>query len=139
MEENMHFSRVMLGAASLFALQSLLDLGPSGRGQDKKYTAVSIKCEDQKITVTNSGVDLPHFVVYVCENYIIEWDNPNHLKFKVHFLSKCPFSPCQDVTDSNPRKISKQPEGIGWYPYFIVVGDEKFDPHVIGGGGIPIT
>jgi hypothetical protein len=88
-----------------------------------------------KVDPTNNfGVD--HKAVYVCDGDTLQWDNPSHATFTVHFPGDCPFSSCADISDTNARPIKQLPTDLTVYKYTITVnGVTSPDPHVVGGGG----
>jgi hypothetical protein len=139
-EEPMRMSRSMfLAPAGLFAVALLLALEISGcapRVLPPPGTK-NVKCTE-KIKVdpgNNYGVD--HKAVYVCygPGETLEWDNPSHATFTVHFPGDCPFSSCADISDSNARPIKQLPPDLTVYKYTITVnGVTSPDPHVVGGG-----
>jgi hypothetical protein len=137
----MHFSRVMFGRPSQLALLLLIGLGSSGceKLEHKTYGTGQIHCGAKKITVDpGNGVDKHHQAVYVCGGDTVTWFAPPSVtSFTVHFVpGNCPFNPCPDISDGNPRTATAQPDDLTVYKYTITVNNgPPFDPHVVGGGG----
>jgi hypothetical protein len=141
-EVDMHFSRVVFGAAGLFVLLSILVLGIGGCSEKSpkltaNKTTKKIDCVT-KITVDpTSGVDTHQFAVYICSGDTVTWDAKHGVTFTVQFPGVCPFNSCPDITDTQPTAIvAPQPADVTVYKYTITVNNgSPVDPHVVGGGG----
>jgi hypothetical protein len=123
------------GLSAIVLLLALVTYGCRGVASPPAGTR-NVPCT-KKINVdpsNNYGVD--HKAVYVCNLDTLEWDNPSHAAFTVHFPGDCPFNSCADISDSNPRPIKQLPPDLTVYKYIITVnGVTSPDPHVVGGGG----
>ena len=126
-------------SASLLTVLSLSACGIIGGGSKGTPTAgKNIPCGKTKVHVSSNGVDRP--AIYVCDNDMVSWNPDQGVTFTVHFdPTNCPFSPCPDISDSNPRKVVNQPIELTVYKYTISITangvTNKIDPHVVGGGG----
>lgn len=137
----MRVSRLMFWvSASLFAVLLLSVCGIIGCGAKvvPPPRAKNVPCGKTKINVTSNGVDRP--AIYVCDNDVVSWKPDQGVTFTVHFdPTNCPFSPCLDISDSNPRKVVNQPAELTVYKYTIWITangvKNQIDPHVVGGGG----
>ena len=133
----MYFSRVMFGSASLLALFLLSALETSGRDEGAKTIQFLVPCTTTIDVDPNQpgGVNPPD--AYICTGTNVNWRANKH-KFKVFFKNgKCPFS-------TNCRGINDQQTSVNTvgsftaftvFSYGILVDDDWFDPHVVGGGG----
>ena len=136
----MRVSRLMFWvSASLLTVLLLSACGIIGCGFKGPSTAgKNIPCGRTKVKVSSNGVDKP--AIYVCDNDVVSWNPDRGVTFTVHFdPTNCPFSPCPDISDSNPRKVVNQPIELTVYKYTIWITangvTNKIDPHVVGGGG----
>jgi len=134
----MRVSRIMPWAlAGLFVAVMLVALGTTSCTSTPKVSppphTKNVKCTTKINVDPSDGVD--HKAVYVCDGDTLQWDNPHNATFTVHFPGDCPFNPCPDISDSNPRAIKTLPADITVYKYNIIVNTVLHDPHVVGGGG----
>jgi hypothetical protein len=132
----MNFSRIIFGGASLLVLSMFLDFKTSSADKKPSLALVSVTCTT-KINVDptqEQGVDLPD--AYICPKATVTWlanGHSFHVLFKKHH---CPFTPdCKGITEKNPISGTLIDAPFTIYDYKIVVDDEFFDPHVVGGGG----
>jgi hypothetical protein len=130
----MYFSRIMFGGASLLVLAMFLALPTSSADVKPQLARLTIPCTTTLNVDPNNGVDVVD--AYVCENDAVTWIANGHT-FHVFFKHKCPFSPnCKGITDKNPTSGKmKHNANLTVFDYGIVVDDDVFDPHVVGGGG----
>lgn len=110
---------------------------------------IQVNCADNQITVDPTephGVDHAHAALLICPDEQITWvDHSGKYKFQVDF-DDYPFAGApQSFNNANPTtpKFPKGVPDITVFKYKITVDDgsgnpKPFDPHVIGGGGIPI-
>lgn len=133
----MRVSRIMLWAPAGLFVVMLVALGTTGCTSTPKVPQLlhtkNVNCTTKIKVDPSEGVD--HKAVYVCDGDTLQWDNPHNATFTVHFPGDCPFNPCADISDSNPRPIKTLPSDITVYKYNITVNTVLHDPHVIGGGG----
>jgi hypothetical protein len=131
----MHFSRVMFGGASLFALCLLFAVETSCGDEKPRYKEVRLQCTTSLDVNTTTGVSLVD--AYICSGTTVTW-NANGHKFTVFFKNKqCPFAGgCKDINDQHPTSTTViKFTLLTVYDYGIIVDGDVFDPHVVGGGG----
>ena len=132
-------------AAGVLVLFSAL--APAGSEEKSKLVAEKYTCKDETITVDPAqahGVDDHHKAIFLCEDHKVKWVGNGH-RFTVTFVD----SPFKDGTktfsnsDAKPDVTSgpaAYPPDLMVYKYSITIdGGTSFDPHVVSGGGIPIT
>ncbi len=106
-------------------------------GDEKpRYKELRLPCTtslDVNATTGANPVD-----AYICSGTTVTW-NANGHKFTVFFKSKklCPFTNgCKGINDQHPTSSTVINTTLFIvYDYGIVVDDDVFDPHVVGGGG----
>jgi hypothetical protein len=140
----MRVSRLMFwGSVGLSAMALLLALATTGCGNGgtpkgvTPHNTVNLSCTKSiKVDPGDKyGVDQHQRAVYICNGDTLKWDNPSSATFTVHFPDDCPFSPCPDISDSQPRTIKPLPTDLTVYKYVITVNSvTRPDPHVVGGG-----
>jgi hypothetical protein len=132
----MHFSRSMFGGASLFALCLLFAVETSCGDEKPRYKEVRLQCTTSLDVNTTTGVNLVD--AYICSGTTVTWNAKGH-KFAVFFKdkTKCPFTNgCRGINDQHPTSSTViNMTLLTVYDYGIVVDDDVFDPHVVGGGG----
>jgi len=132
----MNFSRVMFGGASLSMMLLFLPM-KSSSADDNKPTLVELRlpCTTSLDVDPNQGV--VQIDVYICENTKVTWKANGHT-FNVFFKkNQCPFQGgCRGISDQHPTSTPvKHMTSLTVFDYGIVVDDQVFDPHVVGGGG----
>jgi hypothetical protein len=130
----MYFSRIMFGGASLSVLSMFLALQTSSADVKPKYAHLSLACTTTLNVDPNQGVDMVD--AYICSGTPVKWEANGHT-FHVFFKKGlCPFrNSCKGITEKNPSRVVKNIAGFTVFEYGIVVDDDVFDPHVVGGGG----
>jgi hypothetical protein len=124
----------MFCGVSLFAICLLFAAETSCGDEKPQYRELRIACTT-KLDVTSTGVSLVD--AYVCAGTTVTWNANNH-KFTVFFKNKqCPFTGgCKGINDQHPTSTPVKKDTVFTvYDYGIVVDDDVFDPHVVGGGG----
>lgn len=127
--------RVIFRIASLSVLLIFLALQTSSGDEKAKSVEVRLTCTTSLNVDPNQGVDLVD--VYICDNTQVTW-NANGHDFHVFFKKgKCPFiGGCKGINSQHPMSgVVKTHLTLVVYDYGIVVDDDVFDPHVVGGGG----
>jgi hypothetical protein len=130
----MYFSRVMFGAASLSVLLMFLPMKSSNADDKPTVVKLTLPCTTTLNVDPNQGVDLVD--VYICEKTQVTW-NANGHTFHVFFKkNQCPFQGgCRGISDQHPTSTPvKYLKAFTVFDYGIVVDDQVFDPHVVGGG-----
>ena len=132
-----------------FATLLFVTLAVSGCKKKQQYAAYS--CGNIQINVHPRGVD--HKAVYLCaktltNNYTITWVRGSNVKsFQVVFVGPdLPFGPQTTFATSGPPVTTpplSDPGDLTVFKYNITIVDDngasyQSDPHVVGGGGIPI-
>jgi hypothetical protein len=131
----MYLSRVIFRVVSLSVLLIFLALQTSSGDEKPQYVQVKLKCTTSLNVDPNQGVDQRD--IYVCENAKVTW-NANGHTFHVFFKNnQCPFQGgCNGISDQHPTSTPvKHFTALTVFDYGIVVDDNVFDPHVVGGGG----
>jgi hypothetical protein len=155
----MRFFRLTVGYISRIALVLPLVLGGSGLSRiglqkqvmntGRNETAESYTCQDHTITVDPTqpkGVDHAKAAILLCPGYKVTWNEPtSNYKFVVKFTDY-PFPGTQKTFTNADPTTPVFPPGVAditVFKYTITISGahgfhKVFDPHVIGGGGIPI-
>jgi hypothetical protein len=131
----MNLSRVIFRIVSLSVLLIFLALQTSNGDEKPQYVEVKLACTTSLNVDPNQGVDLVD--AYICDGTKVTW-NANGHTFHVFFKKNlCPFQGgCRGINNQHPTSGTVKPQStLTVYDYGIVVDDDVFDPHVVGGGG----
>jgi hypothetical protein len=112
-----------------------LALKTSSADEQQKFVAVKIPCTYTIDVDPSKGVK--QIDAYICYGTQVTWVGNGH-KFHVFFKKGlCPFEDgCRGISDQKPTSSKvKAYAALTVFDYGIVVDDDVFDPHVIGGGG----
>lgn len=132
----MHFPRIMFGVATLSVLSMFLAFKTSSADVAPQFARLTTPCTFT-IDVGDPTYGVKQVDAYICSGTQVTWVANGHT-FHVFFKKNlCPFKPnCKGITDKHPTSgtvISST--ALTVYDYGIVVDDDVFDPHVVGGGG----
>jgi hypothetical protein len=132
----MHFSRIMVGGLSLPVLSMCLALKTCSADVTPKLATLTVPCTYTINVDPTYGVK--EVDAYICNNTTVTWAANKHT-FHVFFKkNKCPFKTpanCKGISDKNPQATVDDIKTFTIFDYGIVVDDDLFDPHVVGGGG----
>ena len=133
----MYFPRIMFGVATLSVLSMFLALKTSSADDvAPKFATLTAPCTFT-IDVGDPNNGVKQIDAYICSGTQVTWVANGH-KFHVFFKKGlCPFqNGCKHINDQQPTssKVNNYPY-LTVFDYGIVVDDDVFDPHVVGGGG----
>lgn len=132
----MRVTRLVLACASFTFLFVLFALQTSC-GDEKRARAEKIKVTCATVIDVDANTGANPVDAYICSDTTVTW-NANGHKFHVFFKKNlCPFEGgCKGINDQHPTSSKvKAISTLTVFDYGIVVDDDVFDPHVVGGGG----
>ena len=130
----MYLSRVMFGGASLSVLLMFLPMKSSSADEKPNFASLTVPCTYTIDVDPSQGVK--QIDAYICHDTQVTWVANGH-KFHVFFKKGlCPFKDgCKGISDQKPTSsMVKKYKDLIVFDYGIVVDDDAFDPHVVGGG-----
>ena len=100
-----------------------------------KFATLTVPCTFT-INVGDPNNGVKEVDAYICSNTTVTWLANGHT-FHVFFKKNlCPFKPnCKNISEKNPQATVRDIATFTVFDYGIVVDEDVFDPHVVGGGG----